>query len=429
MIFGGSARSTRGTALIVGAVVFILAFIGLIFNHLDSWHLPATLVATKTGEQKHHDFPDTSSPPANNPDTPLKPATSHAPPPPSPPPFSESTASEHAAELRKFYLKQLRKPSVKPDEPKYKPWGAFDWTLPANPRWKQRMGESLCIIDLDNRPFNESGELFGPEPMSWADPPKVHGISLGILNHWLYAKIHGYKYYYINIGEYPDRRASWKKPPVMSKILKEHDVCLYIDSDAIFHRLDLPMEWLLNYWQLYPDSNSLGLAVDPDNDFNKDRFHKLYLNTGFIIAQNNPTTYKIFDAWQKCPDDGEPYPECTQFRLNAPGQPTDQGGFGTFVRYNFTEHIRELPCTEANGFPESDSGCKGQFIRHLWTGKNDQIKIDVGEQLPGPYLQMFHERFTAERSYYYINEPDLMAKGPKASVKKPPKDEGKGGSW
>lgn len=46
MIFGGSARSTRGTALIVGAVVFILAFIGLIFNHLDSWHLPATLVAS-----------------------------------------------------------------------------------------------------------------------------------------------------------------------------------------------------------------------------------------------------------------------------------------------------------------------------------------------------------------------------------------------
>ena len=141
---------------------------------------------TKTGEQKHHDFPDTSSPPANNPDTPLKPATSHAPPPPNPPPISESTASEHAAELRKFYLKQLRKPPAKPHEPKYKPWGAFDWTLPANPRWKQRMGESLCIIDLDNRPFNESGELFGPEPMSWADPPKVHGISLGILNHWLY---------------------------------------------------------------------------------------------------------------------------------------------------------------------------------------------------------------------------------------------------
>ena len=206
----------------------------------------------------------------------------------------------------------------------------------------------------------------------------------------------------------------------MSKILKEHDVCLYLDSDAIFPRLDLPFEWLLNYWQLHPENNSLALAADPDKDWNKDRYGKVYLNTGFIVAQNNPMTYNIFDAWDKCADDGSPYPGCTDFRYNNPGQPTDQGGFGTFVRYNYTHAIRELPCSEANGYPQADSGCNGEFVRHLWTGKWDQIKIDVGEQLPGPFLEAFHEQYRDEMDTFYMTEKDLMTKGPKAATKKRP---------
>lgn len=231
------------------------------------------------------------------------------------------------------------------------------------------------------------------------------------------ARIHGYKYYYIKTVDPGDRRASWKKPNVISKILKEHDVCIYLDSDAIFHNLDLPFEWLLNYWKLYPDNNSVALAIDPDFDYNKDKFGKLYLNTGFIISQNNPTTYKIMDDWSKCPDDNGPYPGCDEFRLNWPGQPTDQGGFGTFVRYNYTKHIRELPCTEANGFPQTDSACAGIFIRHLWTGKDDQIKLDVGQQLPGPYLKLFHEQYLKEKSTFYIEEANLFAHGPSAALK------------
>ena len=141
------------------------------------------------------------------------------------------------------------------------------------------------------------------------------------------ARIHGYKYYYINTVDPGDRRASWKKPTVISKILKEHDVCIYLDSDAIFHHLNLPFEWLMNYWTLSPDNNAMALAVDPDTEGNKDRYGKLNLNTGFIISQNNPTTYKIMDAWNRCPDDDGPYPGCEVFRKNTPGQPTDQGGF------------------------------------------------------------------------------------------------------
>ncbi|EFY99392.1 galactosyl transferase GMA12/MNN10 family protein (glycosyl transferase family 34) [Metarhizium robertsii] len=400
-MLNNSVRSTKGMAILVGAIFFVAAFVGLVYNHLDSWNLPV-----RPHTQHSQPRPSTTD---DNSTTPIQ----------RPPPDSKTPAAATSTddELRQFFLKQMYKPALTPDEPFFKPYNAFEWRLPEAAHWQQPMGENLCIIDLDNRLFNESGQVFGPDVMDWDSPKGVHGLSLGLLNHYVYARIHGYKYYYINTVDPGDRRASWKKPPVISKILKEHDVCIYLDSDAIFHYLDLPFEWLMNYWRLYPDTNSMALAVDPDTDWNKDRFGKLYLNTGFIISQNNPMTYKIMDAWNRCPDDDSPYPECKEFRLNAPGRPTDQGGFGTFVRYNYTEHIRELPCTEANGFPQTDSGCDGIFVRHLWTGKDDQIKIDVGTQMPGPYLKLFHEQYLKEKPTFYIGQEDLLRLGPSQALK------------
>lgn len=222
------------------------------------------------------------------------------------------------------------------------------------------------------------------------------------------AKIHGYKYYYVEIEEYEDRRTSWKKPPIMSEILKKHDTCIYIDSDAIFHHLDLPFEWLMNYWQLDKYNTSLALALDPDLEHNKNKFGELYLNTGFIVAQNNQKTFEVMDAWEHCPDDDSKYPECQEFRLNDPGRPTDQGGFGTFIRYDYAESIKQLPCTEANGFLESKTGCAGLFIQHLWTGKWDWIKVRIAEQLPGKLLEIFHNQFKEEKESFYYKEAELM---------------------
>lgn len=44
MIFGGQTRSPKATALIVGAIIFLAAFIGLVWNHLDAWELPSKFV-------------------------------------------------------------------------------------------------------------------------------------------------------------------------------------------------------------------------------------------------------------------------------------------------------------------------------------------------------------------------------------------------
>ncbi|KAJ4155052.1 hypothetical protein LMH87_000318 [Akanthomyces muscarius] len=321
-------------------------------------------------------------------------------------PFSTST--EASQPWIDFYFQRLQNPSVLPDTPRYAPYGALEWHLPEDAPWHAGLGKDLCIIDFDDRPFDAPGQLFGPHVMRWQEAESVHGLSLGILNHWLYSKIHGYRYYYITVDSFPDRRTSWKKPAIISKLLAKHKACIYIDSDALFRNLDLPFEWLMNYWKISPASNSLALAFDPTHEWNQDEFGKEYLNTGFLVTQNNTRTFEILDAWQDCPNDGGRYPECTKFRTNDPGRPTDQGGFGTYVRYDYTDDIEELPCDEANGFPEAHSGCDGTFIRHLWTGKDGLLKIFAGGQMPGPYLEYFHTEYLGTKAEFHMHETELM---------------------
>lgn len=194
----------------------------------------------------------------------------------------------------------------------------------------------------------------------------------------------------------------------MPELLKRHETCIFIDSDAVFNHLTLPFEWLMNHWALDPDVDSLALAFDPDISYNKDEFKKTYVNTGFIIAQNNERTFEIMDAWNHCSDPDGKHPKCEKFKKAKPGRPTDQGGFGTYIRYDYKENIRELSCNDANGFPESGTECKGRFIRHLWTGKDTWIKKTVGEQIPGDLLQAFHEQFLREKDQFWITEKELM---------------------
>ncbi|KAF4448548.1 hypothetical protein FALBO_16788 [Fusarium albosuccineum] len=325
----------------------------------------------------------------------------------------EPTEPEGSAfNVENFRPEQWVFPAVKPDAPEYAPYGHWPSKLPSDkPIWTESLGKKLCVIDLESRSFNKPGELWS-DAMTWNRSSEVHGPSGGTLNHWAYSKIHGYEYYYVKINQYADRRDSWKKPSVLSKILKKHDVCVFIDSDALFNRLDLPLEWLMNYWSITPQNNSLALPIDPDTEHNLDRFGKLFLNTGFMIMQNHNKTYEIFKDWDDCPNDNSKYPGCTEFRQRKGWQPTDQGGFGTFIRYDYPNDILELPCTEANGFPESNTGCNGKFIKHVWLGKEDRLVLAVGAVFPGVLLETFHKQFLAEKDSFYTTEDELMADGP-----------------
>lgn len=224
------------------------------------------------------------------------------------------------------------------------------------------------------------------------------------------AKIHGYQYYYVRTEELKDRRGSWKKPPVLGRILEKHQTCVYMDSDAIFNHMDLPLEWLLNYWDINKDTNSVALAKDPKADHNKDKKGKLYDNTGFMIAQNRPETFKMMADWTVCADEGGKHPDCVEYRTVAFGRPSDQGGFGNFIRYDYADSVQELPCSEANGFPEDHSECVGTFIKHLWSGKNELMKVAIAQMIPGKFLEVFHKQMLREKNDFYLTEKHLMSK-------------------
>lgn len=211
-------------------------------------------------------------------------------------------------------------------------------------------------------------------------------------------------------GKLKDRRDSWKKPTIISRVLQKHDTCIFVDSDAIFNHLELPFEWLMNYWKIDKNHTSVTVAIDPDMKMNKDEHGKLYDNTGFVVVQNRPLTYKMMHDWATCADDGGKYPNCTDYRDKSPGHPSDQGGFGNYIRYDpdYKDAIQELPCEEANGFPEYKSECLGLFIKHLWTGKHDLLKIAVGQQVPGRFLEAFYEQMMAEKPKFYLTEEEIM---------------------
>ncbi|KAM0326256.1 hypothetical protein ACHAQA_006853 [Verticillium albo-atrum] len=313
-----------------------------------------------------------------------------------------------SAKLQTFFLEHIWKPSINATTPVYQPAGAFQWKLPKKLGWPEPLGEELLILDMDSRPLNETGEIFGNQTLSWDHADSIHGPSLGILQHWLYAKIHGYKYYYIQTGTFPDRRDSWKKPVIIGRVTPKYKTTVFADSDAIFNHLDLPFEWLLNYWEINKDKDAMTLARDPKAKHNRDQKGKLYANTGFIITQDTPVTYDIMKDWAECADVGGKFPNCTDYRDKSGGHPSDQGGFGNYIRYAYNESIKELSCAEANGFPEDKSECKGTFIKHLWTGKKTYIKIAIGQMIPGRFLEILHQQMLSEKASFYRTEADIM---------------------
>jgi hypothetical protein len=255
------------------------------------------------------------------------------------------------------------------------------------PHWNEGLGKQLCIMDNDNREFNEEGQTWYPQPFIWEDQKNQ---AAGVLNHYLYGKsfcvsrvkltgeavLHGYRYNYVVAPKYEGERTEfWSKIPAISDML--HSGCkivVTIDHDAIFANLHLPFEWLMNRWN-FTGATSLGMALDnhitpwnPSGFGNEDDFGEVNVNAGFIIAQDNARTHEILRAWDSCPSNETQYPNCRKFIKEWPAE---QGAYGTYIRRQFTrpDDLLVVPCTEGNGFPGMNTECQGVFVRHFTTIK------------------------------------------------------------
>jgi hypothetical protein len=248
--------------------------------------------------------------------------------------------------------------------------------LPPNPRYPKTLGRDVLILDLETRPLKSTADYERGE-YDWRN---INHVSGGVFNHYTYALIHGYDYKFIHATNFEDRHATWIKPSALANHIKNYKFIVFLDADAAFRFLHLPIEWMLNYWDITP-KHAITMAKDPwspdEPQFNSDRFNRTYTNTGFMVVQNTPNTLDMLKAWHECPDDVR-YANCSQWK-----QPKfhEQSAFGEYIRYDYGDYVKELDCGEANGFPGVEiSDCQGKFVRHYWFEKH-LVKVDFRENL------------------------------------------------
>ncbi|KAI5456081.1 hypothetical protein BGZ63DRAFT_418107 [Mariannaea sp. PMI_226] len=268
-------------------------------------------------------------------------------------------------------------------------------------RWLQPLGKRVVLIDADSRLSETApGTLLNKEPLDFTG---LLGATGGHLNHYLYALIHGYDYRLIRAADYPDRHGTWVKPAIIKEALKTHDFVICLDSDAVFTNLHLPIEWLMNLWDVTPET-LIAMAYDLDNQWTKDGRGNLILNTGFIIAQASQRNQEMFEVWEDCPNR---IPGCDNWKENWAHE---QSAFSWYIRYEFngTDEVKNIPCDHANGneyYDEGHGACQGVFVSHNWQTKDKTAEI-LGRSTMKTIVRRLHEQFQADKNEVFVDASD-----------------------
>jgi hypothetical protein len=259
-------------------------------------------------------------------------------------------------------------------------------------RWAP-LGKKVLIIDVDTRLDTSKGSMLGKGRPLTRDTIKPR--TAGIINHFHYALVHGYDYRLVRAPEFQDRHQTWVKVPIAQEALKSYDFVVFLDADAIFNYVQIPLEWLLSLWDITPQT-LVAMAEDPHSARNSDAKGWVMWNTGFSIAQQSERTQELYQRWLDCPTESGRYENCTKWAYDWAHE---QAAFANHVRYDYdvNKDIRAISCQDGNGMPGSHggAGCNGVFVRHYWIGKDQTIR-DLYELLSEDKVRelqrFFHER-------------------------------------
>ncbi|KAJ5390968.1 uncharacterized protein N7496_002036 [Penicillium cataractarum] len=250
------------------------------------------------------------------------------------------------------------------------------------------MGNQILILDVESRDIGGPGGLLDDGTPTTDD---LEGLTLGRLNHYMFAKLHGYDYQLVQLPVDPTLHGTWNKVPAMREAIKHYEYVVFMDGDAIFTHPHLPLEWLLNYWGISNDT-TMALAEDPSDPFflNVKKLD-INLNTGFVIAHQTPRSEEFFEAWMTCPDETR-YEGCGRWKLT---HTHEQAVVNEYLRYDYPEEIQILPCTEANRYPNSGD-CNGEFISHYWPFK-DMIPAGAKEVMAQYFWPPLQKAYSHDR--------------------------------
>ncbi|KAF4987247.1 hypothetical protein FDECE_15518 [Fusarium decemcellulare] len=264
--------------------------------------------------------------------------------------------------------------------------------------WKKKLGQRVLLLDTDTRldKMNENTMLHEC-PLYF---PTLPGRTGGHLNHYIYAMIHGYDYRLVRAADYPDRHGTWVKPAIVKEALKTHDIVVSLDSDAVFTHLDLPLEWLMNLWDVTPET-LVAMAVDLDWKGDYDPQGNLILNTGFVIAQAGQRSQDMFERWEDCP---RSIPGCDHWNFKWAHE---QAAFSWYIRYEFnqTNDVKNIPCNHANGNEYAHNGkceCQGVFVSHNWKNKDKTPEL-LSRSIMTSLARRVHSQFQNDIDKLFID--------------------------
>ncbi|CAI6099752.1 hypothetical protein V2G26_004478 [Clonostachys chloroleuca] len=267
-------------------------------------------------------------------------------------------------------------------------------------RWTEPLGQRLLILDADSRVSEkEIDSMLTPSPLN---DDIMSGRTAGMLNHFLYALIHGYDYRLVKSPPMTDRHGTWSKVSLIKEALKTHDYVVFLDADATFQYYRLPYEWLMSMWGFGTDS-LVAMPEDPNSPVNQDSKGWVLWNTGFITAQQSERTQEMFERWENCPL-GERYPECKHWAYDWAHE---QAAFGAFVRYEYEvgkgKDMVPIPCMDGNGANYIvDKKCGGVFVAHHWFYK-DLPTRELYEKLDDSFVVDLQNYFHLNQKKYYVD--------------------------
>ncbi|KAL2207564.1 hypothetical protein CC79DRAFT_1273280 [Sarocladium strictum] len=273
-------------------------------------------------------------------------------------------------------------------EKAYKASNGKTYDLPHGDRlWTKPLGKKVLILDVDSRFTLETGNLLN---QSLLHKDTVEKKTAGRLSHMMYAMIHGYDYRFVRAPNFTDRFGTWTKVPILREAVASYDTVVFLDADAGFVHMDLPLEWLMNYWKITKDT-SLTLAKDPDTHTNRDSKGLVLLNTGFIIARKSDRTQEILRALEDCPNDKR-WKGCSKWKFEWAHE---QRAFGEYIRYSYNK------TTDINAITMSDANTPGGvFIRHDWYKNKDPLE-NMQRGMMDMLVGRTHMHFHEELDHYY----------------------------
>jgi hypothetical protein len=274
-----------------------------------------------------------------------------------------------------------------PTNPEYV--DAFGQTFTANQTiWKQPLGKKILIVDIDTRVPSDTNQILNPAKLNFESMEMKGGglVSNAIMNHYMYALIHGYDYKYYQAQSIPDHHDTWILPHAFRELIPDYQFVVAMDADATIPHMEVPLEWMFNRWGIQ-EHTSMALPWDTMEIRNGRRISVdsqdlRVLNTGFVVAQDSATTRDMLEKWRDCTSESR-YVGCGRWKTEWSHE---QRAFSEYIRYdyNFTaETIVSIDCDDAVGWPgfKKDveagnygiSDCSGNFVRHYTLGK-DQVK-------------------------------------------------------